>query len=52
MGLDYREVGLGSRLIREILDIAANLGLVKVSFDLLAKRRKEAVCPEERVSFK
>ncbi len=52
VGLDYREVGLGSRLIREILDITANLGLMKVSFELLAKREKEAVCPEERVGFK
>ncbi len=48
----YREVGLGGRLIREILDIAANLGLVKVSFELVAQREKEAVCAAERVGFK
>ncbi|MEE8465932.1 MAG: GNAT family N-acetyltransferase [Dehalococcoidia bacterium] len=48
----YREVGLGSRLIREILDIAANLGLVKVGFELVAQREKEAVCAAERVGFK
>lgn len=48
----YREVGLGGRLIREILDIAANLGLVKVVFELVAQREKEAVCAAERVGFK
>ena len=48
----YREVGLGGRLIREILDIAANLGLVKVTFELVAQREKEAVCAAERVGFK
>ena len=48
----YREVGLGGRLIREILDIAANLGLVKVVFELVAQREMEAVCAAERVGFK
>ncbi|MBC8281135.1 MAG: GNAT family N-acetyltransferase [Chloroflexi bacterium] len=48
----YREVGLGGRLIREILDIAASLGLVKVMFELVAQREKEAVCAAERVGFK
>jgi len=48
----YREVGLGGRLIREILDIAANLGLVKVVFELVAQREVEAVCAAERVGFK
>ncbi len=48
----YREVGLGGRLIREILDIAANLGLTKVIFELVAQREKEAVCAAERVGFK
>jgi GNAT superfamily N-acetyltransferase len=48
----YREVGLGSRLIREILDIAAALGLAKVGFELVAYREKEAVCAAERVGFK
>jgi L-amino acid N-acyltransferase YncA len=47
-----REVGLGRRLIREILDIAANLGLTKVVFELVAQREKEAVCTAERVDFK
>jgi len=47
-----REVGLGRRLIREILDIAANLGLTKVVFELVAQREKEAVCAAERVGFK
>ncbi|MDA0264770.1 MAG: GNAT family N-acetyltransferase [Chloroflexi bacterium] len=48
----YREVGLGGRLIREILDIAASLGLTKVVFELVAQREKEAVCAAERVGFK
>ena len=48
----YREVGLGGRLIREILDIAANLGLVKVVFELVGQREMEAVCAAERVGFK
>jgi len=48
----YREVGLGGRLIREMLDIAANLGLVKVVFELVAQREMEAVCAAERVGFK
>lgn len=47
-----REVGLVRRLIREILDIAANLGLTKVVFELVAQREKEAVCAAERVGFK
>jgi len=47
-----REVGLVRRLIREILDIAANLGLTKVVFELVAQREKEAVCTAERVDFK
>ena len=37
---------------REVLDIAAALGLVKVGFELVAHREREAVCAAERVSFK
>ena len=48
----YREVGLGGRLIRDILDIAAGLGLAKVVFELVAQREKEAVVAAERVGFK
>ena len=48
----YREVGLGGRLIREILNIAAALGLTKVGFELVAQREKEAICAAERVGFK
>jgi len=48
----YREVGLGGRLIREILDIAAALGLAKVVFELVALRENEAVCAAERAGFK
>ena len=31
----YREVGLGGRLIREVFNIAAKLGLAKVAFELV-----------------
>ncbi len=48
----FPEVGLGGRLIREILDIAAALGLTKVAFELVAQREREAVCAAERVGFK
>ena len=47
----YREVGLGGRLIREVLDIAAGLGLAKVVFELVAHRENEAVLAAERVGF-
>jgi hypothetical protein len=42
-----REVGLGGRLFREILDLAANPGLSKVIFELVAQREMEAVCAAE-----
>ena len=45
-------MGLGGRLIRDILDIAAGLGLAKVVFELVAQREKEAVVAAERVGFK
>lgn len=48
----YREVDLGGRLIRELLDIAAGLGLAKVGFELVAQREKEAVLAAERIGFK
>ena len=48
----YREVDLGGRLIRELLDIAAELDLAKVGFELVAQREKEAVLAAERVGFK
>ena len=35
---DDREKGLGRRLIRELVDIAVDLGLHKVSFELVAHR--------------
>ncbi len=34
----YREEGLGRRLIRELVDVAVDLGLHKVSFELVAHR--------------
>lgn len=48
----YREVSLVGRLIREMLDIASGLGLVKVVFEPVAQREMEAVCTAERVGFK
>lgn len=48
----FREVGLGGRLIREMQDIAANLGLEKVVFELVAQREKEAVIAAERTGFR
>ena len=48
----FREVGLGGRLIREVLDIAAALGLTKLAFELVAQREREAICAAERVGFK
>ena len=33
---DYREAGLGRRLIRELLDTVGELGLHRVTFELVA----------------
>ena len=48
---EYREKGLGRRLIREILDIAVELGLYKASFELVAQREKAAIVAAESVGF-
>lgn len=48
----YREVGLGGRLIREVFNIAAKLGLAKVAFELVIQQEKEAARAAERVGFK
>ena len=49
---DYREVGLGRRLIRELLDTAAELGLHRVTFELVAGREKPAINAARSVGFK
>lgn len=48
---EYREKGLGRRLIRELLDIAVELGLYKASFELVAQREKAAIMAAESVGF-
>ena len=48
----FEEVGLGVRLIREVLAIASALGLTKLACGLLAQREREPVCAAERVGFK
>ena len=48
----YREVGLGRRLIREMLDIAADVGLHCVAFELVAGRETAAINAASSVGFK
>ena len=48
----YREVGLGRRLIRELLDIAADLGLDVAAFELVAGREAPAIRAAESVGFR
>ena len=48
----YREVGLGGRLIREVFNIAAKLGLAKVAFELVVQREKEAARSAARAASK
>jgi L-amino acid N-acyltransferase YncA len=47
----YREVGLGRRMIRELLDLAADLGLHKVTFQLVEQREDPAIFAAESVGF-
>jgi L-amino acid N-acyltransferase YncA len=47
----YREVGLGRRMIRELLDLAADLGLHKVIFQLVEQREDPAIFAAESVGF-
>ena len=49
---DYREVGLGRRLIRELLDTAAELGLHRVTFELVVGREEPAINAARSVGFK
>ena len=48
----YRELGLGRRLIQELLDIAAMLRLDRVIFELVAQREKAAIAAAESVGFR
>ena len=48
----YREQGLGRRLIRELLDIAAELGLDKATFELVDRREMPAIMAARSVGFR
>jgi L-amino acid N-acyltransferase YncA len=48
----YREVGLGRRLLRELLDIAAELGLHQATFELVADREESAIRAAISVGFR
>jgi L-amino acid N-acyltransferase YncA len=48
----YRDRGLGRRLIRELVDIAADLGLEKVIFELVEQRQKPAIMAAESMGFR
>ena len=48
----YREQGLGRRLIRELLDIAADLGLDKATFELVDRREMPAIMAARSVGFR
>lgn len=48
----YREVGLGGRLIRELLDVAAELGLHKVVFELVADQEEAAILAAGSAGFR
>ena len=52
VGPDYREVGLGRRLIRELLDTASELGLYRVTFELVAGQEEPAINAARSVGFK
>jgi L-amino acid N-acyltransferase YncA len=47
----HRGVGLGRRLIRELLDIAAELGLHNATFELVADREESAIRAAISVGF-
>jgi L-amino acid N-acyltransferase YncA len=48
----YREIGLGSRLLRELFEISVELGLYKVVFELVEQREKAAIIAAERSGFR
>jgi len=47
----YREQGLGTRLIRELLDVATDLGLERAIFELVAHREEAAIEAAIRTGF-
>ena len=49
---DYRERGLGRRMIQEVLDLADALGLHKVVFELVAKREEPAIMAAISLGFR
>ncbi|MEE8466616.1 MAG: GNAT family N-acetyltransferase [Dehalococcoidia bacterium] len=49
---EYREVGLGGRLMRELLDIAHALGLFAASMELVEHRELPALIAAESVGFR
>ena len=48
----YREVGLGRRLIRELLDIAVDLGLHMATCELVVEREEPAIFAACSVGFR
>lgn len=48
----FRCVGLGTRLIRELLDIAASLDLHTATFELVARREDAAIMAASNLGFK
>lgn len=48
----YREVGLGGRLIRELIDVATELGLHKVTFELVADQEDAAISAAGSAGFR
>jgi L-amino acid N-acyltransferase YncA len=49
---EYREVGLGGRLMRELLDIAHELGLDSATMELVEGRELSALIAAESVGFR
>ncbi len=48
---DYRQVGLGRRLLRELLDIAASLDLCTVTFELVDHGEERAIAAAKSLGF-
>ena len=49
---EYREVGLGGRLLRELLDVAHELGLHAATMELVEDREMPALMAAESVGFR
>jgi len=47
----FREVGLGRRLMRELLDVALDLGLNTATFELVAKHEDLAIAAARSLGF-